>query len=257
MSIYDHFREEEAVFVDKVMEWKEAAEHYHKTKLTDFLDPREQQIIKLVIGTHADVSVHFYGAAPEAERKRAFICPSYVEPEMQDFSVELLQVDYAAKFHNIEHRQVLGALMSLGLKREKYGDIVLHGDIVQMVVAKEIADYIIMNLESIGRAKVSVRAVPVETIAVVQEKWQEKTGTVSSLRLDVLIAEMFNLSRQKVQPLVKGGLVKVNWKTIEQSSFECLEGDVLSVRGYGRSKLLSIDGKSKRDKWKIVFEIRK
>ncbi|MBO9130248.1 RNA-binding protein [Bacillus sp. 165] len=257
MSIYDHFRPEEAVFVDKVKEWKEYAEHYHKIKLTDFLDPREQQIIKLVIGTHADVSVHFYGVASDAERKRALICPPYVKPDIQDFSMELLQVDYAVKFQEIEHRQVLGALMSLGLKREKFGDIILCEDVVQIISAKEIADYIIMNLESIGRAKVSVRSVPFKTIAAVQEEWKEKAGTLTSLRLDVLIAEMFNLSRQKVQLLVKGGLVKVNWKTIEQPSFECLEGDVLSVRGFGRSKLLSIEGKTKRDKWKVVYGTRK
>ena len=49
MSIYEHFRPDEVVFVDKVLEWKRAAE-YHQVKLTDFLDPRQQQIVTMVIG---------------------------------------------------------------------------------------------------------------------------------------------------------------------------------------------------------------
>ena len=49
MSIYEHFRPDEVVFVDKVLEWKQAAE-YHQVKLTDFLDPRQQQIVTMVIG---------------------------------------------------------------------------------------------------------------------------------------------------------------------------------------------------------------
>jgi RNA-binding protein YlmH len=257
MSIYDHFRPEEAVFVDKVMEWKEGAEFYHKTKLTDFLDPREQQIIASIIGNHPDVSVHFYGGASGAERKRALISPSYFSPEEGEFQVEILQIEYASKFFTIEHRQVLGALMSLGLKREKYGDIFIQEETVQIAVAKEIADYITMNLQSIGKAKVSLAAVPSQQAVHIQEEWGEKTGTVSSLRLDVLIAEMFHLSRQKVQLFIKNGLVKVNWKVVEQPAYECFEGDVFSVRGYGRGKLMSIDGKSKRDKWRIVYGLLK
>lgn len=50
MSIYEHFRPDEEVFVDKVLEWKQAAEEYHQVKLTDFLDPRQQQIATMVIG---------------------------------------------------------------------------------------------------------------------------------------------------------------------------------------------------------------
>ncbi|MFD3448061.1 RNA-binding protein [Microbacteriaceae bacterium 4G12] len=257
MSIYNHFRDEEAVFVDKVLEWKEAAQMYHKPKLTDFLDPREQQIVQMIVGSQGEASVQFYGASFQAERKRAFIYPAYLIPDEEEFQIEVLKVEYATKFHTLEHRQILGALMSLGLKREKYGDILMQEQNVQLVVAREIADYLIMNLQAVGKAKVMLSRIPVEMLVSVQEEWSEKSGTVSSLRLDALLAEMFHLSRQKVQLLIKSGLVKVNWKIIEQSSYECFAGDVCSVRGYGRSKLLSIEGKSKRDKWKIVYGFHK
>jgi len=60
------------------------------------------------------------------------------------------------------------------------------------------------------------------------------------------------LSRQKAKLLVQNGLVKVNFKVVEQSSFEVEKGDLISIRGYGRSKVLSIEGKTKKEKWKIV-----
>ncbi|MDM5434618.1 RNA-binding protein [Bacillus hominis] len=255
MSIYEHFRPDEEVFVDKVLEWKQAAE-YHQVKLTDFLDPRQQQIVSMVIG-QGDVAVRFDGAMPESERKRALIYPDYLELNEEEFQVEVLEIDYPSKFFTLEHRQILGAFMSLGLTREKCGDILLQEDRAQIAVAKEVVSYIKMNLQSIGKMKVTLSPIQVEQILQVSEKWGEKSGTVSSLRLDVLLAEMLHISRQKVQPLIKNGLVKVNWKTVEQTSYECYPGDVYSVRGYGRSKLFSVEGRTKRDKWRILYGILK
>ncbi|EJQ14428.1 RNA-binding protein [Bacillus cereus] len=255
MSIYEHFRPDEVVFVDKVLEWKQAAE-YHQVKLTDFLDPRQQQIVSMVIG-QGEVAVRFDGAMPESERKRALIYPDYLELNEEEFQVEVLEIDYPSKFYTLEHRQILGAFMSLGLTREKCGDILLQENRAQIAVAKEVASYIEMNLQSIGKVKVSLTPVQAEQILRVGEKWGEKSGTVSSLRLDVLLAEMLHISRQKVQPLIKGGLVKVNWKTVEQTAYECFPGDVFSIRGYGRSKIFSVEGKTKRDKWRILYGILK
>ncbi|MBE3571322.1 MAG: RNA-binding protein, partial [Bacillales bacterium] len=70
--------------------------------------------------------------------------------------------------------------------------------------------------------------------------------------LDAVISALYHVSRQKSQDLIKQGLVKVNWAFVENKSFECGEGDVISIRGYGRSKILSIEGKTKKDKWRMV-----
>ncbi|MFJ8530615.1 RNA-binding protein [Bacillus sp. NPDC094106] len=257
MSIYEHFRPDEAVFVDKVLEWKQVAEEYHQVKLTDFLDPRQQQIVATVIGYQGDVALQFGGAAPKAERKRALIYPDYLELNEEEFQVEVLEIDYPSKFYTLEHRQILGAFMSLGLTREKCGDILLQENRAQIVVAKEIVSYIEINLQSIGKMKVSLSCIQPDQVLQLHEEWREQSGTVSSLRLDVLLAEMLHISRQKVQPLIKNGLVKVNWKMVEQTSYECFPGDVFSVRGYGRSKLFSVEGRTKRDKWRVLYGILK
>jgi RNA-binding protein YlmH len=252
MNIYQHFRPEEREFIDQVINWKEYVEQSYAPKLTDFLDPREQQILATVIGKHPEVKWELFGGAENAERKRALLFPEYMEAQLDDFQVRLFGIDYAKKFINIEHRQVLGSLMSLGLKRGKFGDILIDGETVQFFAGAEISDYIRLQLESIGRASISLTELPLEQAAAVDEDWSEMNATVSSLRLDTVISSLYNLSRQKSQLLIQHGHVKVNWTGVENTAFECGEGDVISARGYGRAKIISIEGKTKKDKYRVI-----
>ncbi|MCH1623858.1 RNA-binding protein [Fredinandcohnia quinoae] len=251
MNLYQHFRKEEHAFIDQVLEWKDVVDIQYRPKLTDFLDPREQEIVKQVIGHNGDVLVDFLGGNPTAERKRALLFPQYYQPTDDDFMLTYLEIHYPVKFVSIDHRKVLGTLMSLGLKRGKFGDILTNEELMQFIAANEIADYLMLNLQSIGKATVSLRKISKEDLIEEIEEWTEQVTTVSSLRLDVVLAAIYNLSRQKVQTIIQNGLVKVNWKITDQSSFECREDDVLSVRGFGRSRIHMIEGKTKRDKWRI------
>ncbi|TYR82646.1 RNA-binding protein [Priestia megaterium] len=252
MSIYQHFRQDEHALIDNVLEWKEEVLSQYSPKLTDFLDPREQQIIAAIIGTEGDVQVSFEGGQSFAERKRALLYPDYYRPEPSDFQLKMYEVKYPTKFVKIEHPQVLGAMMSLGIRRSKFGDILIQSDVVQLIIAQEISAYIEANLQSIGKAKVTLAEIAETELIEVKEELIEQVYTVSSMRLDVLLSTIYNLSRQKIQPFIANGAAKVNFKTVEQPAFECKEGDVLSLRGYGRSRIVSMDGKTKKEKWRIV-----
>lgn len=252
MNIYQHFRPEEREFIDQVINWKEYVEQSFAPKLTDFLDPREQQILATVIGKHPEVKWELFGGASATERKRAFLFPEYMEAQIDDFQVKLFGIEYANKFISIEHRQVLGSLMSLGLKRGKYGDILIDGETVQFFAAAEVSDYIRLQLESIGRANIGLSELPLDKAVHIGEEWNEMNATVSSLRLDTVMSSFFNLSRQKSQLLIQHGHVKVNWSAIENAAFECGEGDIISARGYGRAKIITIEGKTKKDKYRVI-----
>ncbi|WP_078380967.1 YlmH family RNA-binding protein [Sutcliffiella halmapala] len=252
MSIYQHFRPEEHDFIDQVLEWKETVLEQYAPKLTDFLDPREQEMVKSVIGSNEEVKLDFFGGASGAERKRAFLYPAYYLPAMEDYQVKAYDLSYPDKFVQIEHRQVLGSLMGIGLKRSKFGDIYFHDKHVQLVVGEEVSSYIELQLQEVGKVKVSLKSIPITELVSQESDWEEQSTTAASLRLDVIIASVYNLSRQKAQMLLSAKKVKVNWKLIEQSSFECQEGDIISLRGFGRSKLITVDGKTKKDKWRII-----
>ncbi|RSK26956.1 RNA-binding protein [Bacillus sp. HMF5848] len=258
MSVYQHYRKEEHAFVDQVIEWKDAVITQYAPKLSDFLDPREQQIAKSVIGKHDDVLLQFNGGGPYTERKRALIYPSYYEPTVHDFDLKLFEMNYPDKFVNLEHPQILGSVLGLGLRRGKFGDILISDDKrIQIVVAAEIGDYVSMHLEKIGKTVVSVQAVDLNNIIHKTDNWLEKVNSFSSFRLDTIAAGIFNVSRQKIAPLIQNGHVKVNWQVITDTSFGCKEGDVLSVRGFGRSKLLQFEGTTKKDKIRLRYGLQK
>ncbi|MBT2687956.1 RNA-binding protein [Bacillus sp. ISL-47] len=252
MSIYQHFRPEEKEFIDQVLNWKDQAENTYAPKLTDFLDPREQHILKSIIGQHSGIQCDLFGGIPNSERKRALIFPDYYQPDEEDFQICLFEVDYPKKFVTLEHPQVLGSLMSLGLKRGKFGDILFDNDRIQFFVSEEVEDYIRLQLETIGRASVTLRKQPFAKTIQTSEEWREYSVTSSSLRLDTVISAVYSISRQKSQLFIQQGLVKVNWTLLENPSFECKEGDMISVRGQGRSKIMEIEGKTKKDKWRII-----
>lgn len=252
MTIYQHFRPEEKEFIDQVLNWKESVESTYAPKLTDFLDPREQEIVLRIIGNHPEVKVEQFGGTEKSERKRILLFPDYYEPDDEDFQICLFELDYPKKFISIEHPQVLGSLMSLGLKRGKFGDILIYGERIQFFVTKEVKDFISLQLESIGRASVTLKEQPLSNSIQSNEVWHELSVTSSSLRLDTVISAIYNISRQKSQTFIQQGLVKVNWTLIENTAFECREFDMISVRGHGRSKIIALEGKTKKDKWKIT-----
>ncbi|MBA9024946.1 MULTISPECIES: YlmH family RNA-binding protein [Bacillaceae] len=251
MNIYQHFRPEEKEFIDHARGWVEAVKQNYCPRLTDFLNPREQQILLALVGNDDAALLQFFGGSEAVERKRALIYPDYYVPEKADYQLILFEISYPKKFISLEHRHVLGTLMSLGLKREKFGDILIDGQNVQFIAAAEIEDYLTANLEKMGNVSVSIKKLSLTEIIIIKEHWEEQSHTVSSLRLDVLLAAVTNLSRQKAQTLLAAGKVKVNFKSTEHGSMECREGDTLSVRGFGRAKILSIDGKTKKEKWRI------
>ncbi|MFK2824923.1 RNA-binding protein [Bacillus sp. B190/17] len=256
-SIYQHFRPEEKEFIDQVLQWRREAAEMYVPKLTDFLDPREQEIVQSVVGTHNDAVVFFFGGTDPSERKRAYICPDYFAPKEKDFDIVLYELNYPDKFVTITHPQVLGSLMGLGLRRGKFGDILTDGQVIQFIAAKEVSSYIELNFHHVGKAAVTLRQIGYDQAIRQEEEWKEVSVTVSSLRLDAIITAFTKQSRQKAQAAIKGGLVKVNWKQQENPALECTEGDVLSIRGAGRVKISTIDGKTKKEKWRIILGVIK
>lgn len=258
MGIYQHYREEEHPFINQVLSWKEDVERSYQARLTDFLDPREQQILVSLIGTNnEDIQLKFYGGGHYTERRRAIIAPYYEEVTHDDFQLTLVQASYNEKFISLLHRDVMGAFLSLGITRSKLGDIFVTNGKLQFIVAEEIADYVTANLTSVKNATIKPSKEPFISLLEKEMNWVEENRTVSSLRLDVILKEIYRMSRKDASKLLAQKIVKVNFKVVEQSTYILYEGDLLSVRGKGRSKLISIDGRTRKDKFRITIALLK
>jgi len=249
--IHQHFREDERPFVERVLEWKARAEERYTPVRTDFLDPRQQEIVKSIIGQSNEIKVAFSGGYETAERRRALILPPYSNES--DYALSYFELIYPQKFVSIEHPSLLGSLLGLGVKRDKLGDLIIADERIQWVCAKEISDFLLMNMTQVGRSKVACKEIEPNELAVPKEVWETKQGFVASLRCDAVLAEIYHLSRGKAAELISGGKVKVNWKLVDKPSYELQTGDHLSVRRFGRSRIDHVQGMTKRGNLRIEY----
>lgn len=220
--------------------------------LTSFLDPRGQYILNVIVGSFQDLEVTFYGG-PFAERQRAIIAPDYFQPEVEDFEIILFEIDYPQKFVTLQHQHVLGTIMSLGIERDQLGDIVVD-ESIQFTLTKQLESYIILELNKIKGATVKLNAIPIKDMIQSKENWHSFETTVSGLRLDVVLKEMIRKSRSISKQLIEKKRVKVNHTIIDSADFQLDKGDLLSIQGYGRAKVVDIGGKTKKDKTRISYK---
>lgn len=232
-----------------MLSWKQQVEQRHTLYLTDFLDPREQQILSSLIGTkNEEIQFDLHGGIKLAERKRAIIAPFYEELNESLFGITLLGATYPSKFMTLTHRDILGAFMSLGIDRKKLGDIYVDSDRFHLIVTKDIATFLIMNLNKINQAKIKLVEEPFRENLKSNDVWETSTHIVTSLRLDILVKELYRMSRKQAVQLIKENRVKVNFTEIDDPAMQVIEDDLLSVRGFGRSKVLEINGQTRKNK---------
>lgn len=251
-SIYTHFHPDEHRFVDKAFEWVERAVARHEMKLTDFLDPRQAFILTTIANRNQDVQVRFEGGHADAERKRALVAPDYRVLDDEDMGIHLIEVTSPdEKLRDLDHGDYMGAILGLGIKREKIGDIHVREDGCHFLVASEIADFIRLNLNQVHRAHVFTNQLPLDQLQAAKSRLEESSLSVASLRLDGIVSDVYHLSRAKVLIPIKAGRCKVNWKQEEDPSKLLKSGDVVSMQGFGRFKVLEVEGVTKKGRYRL------
>lgn len=191
----------------------------------------------------ADARVEFSGGYPGAERVVAAFLPWDEEP---DYPIECLDVRWNTKFSSVGHRDLLGAVMGLSIEREVTGDIVLAGDgLAYLFVIKDMADYVMANLESAGRASLKISAHQGGIVCPEPEGVRQRV-TLASQRLDAFVSAGYDLSRSESQKLINAGLVKLNHVPEMRTDAGVNEGDLISVRGHGRMKVEQMLGQTRR-----------
>lgn len=225
----------------------------HIVESTDFLDPYSRLLAKSILNRFGEIGYLEQGGMEDLERQIITIYPDYYYLENKDLNIMALRL--RGNIENLCHKDFLGSILGLGINRSKIGDILLHKDYVDIIVKKEIGDFIIFNLERVGNNKVSVEEIDLVDLSPAKSPYKEIQKTLSSYRLDVYISGTYNLSRQESTSLIKCGNVKVNWEPIDRVAKELEVGDVISIKGYGRSIFHSIEGLSKKGRIKSIIRI--
>lgn len=226
----------------------------YDVRQTDFYNPFEVKNTVAIVNSEPDILCVADGGYDGAERAAVSIFPYYQENEISGAKISFLQIEGNFKFSSVSHRDYLGSMLGLGIKREKIGDILVHDDYCQVIVDAEIADYIILNLNRVGNNRVNVREIQRMELKKGIQNFEEKAYTVSSLRIDNIVAAAFNLSRQKAVKFIEAGFVTVNYEKIERSSYPVEEGAVISVRKKGKFILSEVGSLTRKDKVKIKIK---
>lgn len=219
---------------------------------SDFLSPDILGYIEKISFNYPDINVVLNGGYDDAEYKKLTIYPDYLEEVELD--IVAVDITYHEKYGSVAHRDVLGALLGLGLKREVIGDILLEDGHVQVLTSHHVATLVSSQLSKIGRMTVSTEVVALSQLIEKIESVKIINTTVKSLRLDAIIASGYNMARSKAVDLIKAERVKLNHNVSVQTSKELKSGDLISVKGKGRIKVNRIDGLTKKDRYKVVLK---
>lgn len=237
----EHFKGDE-IFVKKILDYQNQAYNHQRMILTPFLNPHEQDVVHKIIGHH-DLQVKSYGGFINAESQRMIICPDFYELENDDFEIIVVEVVYNQQFGKLQHKDVLGALMNLGIKRECIGDI-YDDSHIYFTCTSQTYPYIQSHLKQIKKSKVKLREVT-EKIEMIHQ-YTTHTFFLSSLRLDKVISTIFKVSRQVASEAIRAGFVKVNHKEVEEVSFLCHNNDMISFKRHGRVKIVDEERTTKQ-----------
>lgn len=146
----------------------------------------------------------------------------------------LLAEPAAPKFaEELTHRDYLGALMNLGIERELIGDMVVRGKTCCIFCLERIASYVIENVTKVRHTAVRL-TVPDEVPDSAKPQYREEQVVVSSGRIDALVAKLYHLSRSGSADLFRAKKIFVNGAQCENAGYLCKDGDIVSVRGYGK-----------------------
>ena len=237
--------------------------------VTAFLSPGELAYTERHL-KQKGADFHLFGGYDGAERRRAYILPDYMSEPSEDgrgFEAVLSEYGYSSEiaalrilgsgYRKLTHRDFVGSLLGLGIERSVVGDIVLLGNEEKEALVfcdGAIAEYIISQLTAVANDKVRVSRADMENIEIPARKTQPIRDTVASPRLDAVVAALCNLSRERARTLVVSGLVEINFESEERPDRTISADTTVSVRGFGRYRVLALSDKTKKGRYRLEAE---
>lgn len=238
-------------------------------QISSFLTPMQIFFAKEILRRRACLSrAVFCGGYGECERARLVLLPTFAEDIEGDneyklktyFPDEYKSVCIALKvqgsgYKTLSHRDYLGSILGLGLERDPIGDIVVLDDFSAVVFCTEsISKFLIEELKSVGSDKVGVCVFMPNDDFCGGRKFQRINHTVSSERFDCVVAALCNLSRDKAQSAIRGGLCTLDYMPVEECAAQVFEESVISIRGYGKYIIRDISQSTKKGRIRLVAD---
>ena len=203
---------------------------------------------------------YFFGGAGEAERKILIIYPEKLNEEMarknHSKMISVIKITLPIALDDeYDHRRYLGAIMKLGIEREKIGDISVKSKGAEIIIKNEVQNFLIQNLGSLTRFSSSeIEVINIEELQKIEAQKLEITEIVASLRLDNIVASLARTSRNKAVEMLEQERVFLNFRNETKASKSVKVGDIITIRGKGRFVFKEISGNTKKGRFVIKID---
>lgn len=249
-------KEQEIIFKKRLQDLSRTAYFQNRIVYTDFLNLNELHIVHSFQPKEPDLTVSFFGGYEEAERQIAAFIPDAFSFDTEVFPICCIHImPVSAKYaERLTHRDFLGAILHLGIDRSRIGDILVEDKEAYVFCHEQMASFLMENISKIRHTHVHLELITTKE-QLPKPKRKEIHGTVSSIRLDSMIALAFSSSRSSMVGLIEGGKVFVNGKMTVSNGHPLKAGDIVSVRGYGKFRFDSENGTTKKGKTSVSVSL--
>lgn len=257
----DYKNKDDKMLLAQVFDKIENTNSRNKIEHTDFLDLAQNELVQKFLNKQKIQNYMKYGGFEDAERKMYIFYPEKFNEKVVEKNLSnilkivriLLPDDLIGKY---THRDYLGAIMKLGVKREKIGDIIVENNGADIIIDKEITKFLEQNLGELTRfSKSTITIEEIQNLRNVEIKKEEIEIIVASLRLDNVASELARCSRNKIIEIMNTERVLVNFQVETKKTKQIKQGDMVTIRGKGRFFIKEIVGQTKSGR--IILKVEK
>lgn len=256
----DYKKQEDKMLLAQVLDKIDFTKGKGKLEYTDFLDMYQISLIESFLKKNKFENYKLYGGYEDAERKILIIYPEKYDETMieKNYSkmLKVIRVNLPEEeYGKYSHRNYLGAIVKLGLKREKVGDILVSDDGADIVVLEDFTEILKKELPSLTRfenSKIEIREL--SDLRKKEIKIENIKIIVPSLRLDNIVSDLARTSRSKASQIIAQERVFVNGQNETKVSKQIKLHDIITIRGKGRFVIKEFDGTTRSGRQVIVVE---
>ncbi|MCL2323457.1 MAG: YlmH/Sll1252 family protein, partial [Oscillospiraceae bacterium] len=206
-----------------------------------------EKVNSLFIQGRLEAKFSTYGIFDEAERR--IIKWGRLE---ENYPIELVKIEASSKFQKIEHKHYLGSILSLGIKREKIGDLIVQGDCCYFPTFLNIIEFLKLNLLQINKVPCNINIV--DKTFLPEVNFEDVIIDISSYRLDAIVGSLCRVSRSASEEIIRKGFVQINFLICLEKNKNINFGDIITIKKLGKFKMFELIKITKSKRLKVLFK---
>lgn len=254
----DYKKQEDEMCLSKILDKIEFTKIKNEIECTEFLDMYQVSLVENFFRKIKYTNYKLYGGYNEAERKIAIIYPEKYNEERihYDQIIKIVRIQLTEEEKGkYSHRNYLGGIIKLGLKREKVGDIIVYDEGADIITLEDFSSILKEQLINLTRFKNSrITIDDIQNLKKKEVKIEQIKIIVPSLRLDNFVSDLARTSRSKAVQILEQERVFINGKNETKASKQIKLNDIITIRGKGRFIVKDFAGTTRSKRIVVVIE---